>query len=202
MTDRIITVRHGRPNLSREALLKWSEYGNWWAAYDRVGLHPGQVPPPQLVEMAKGSPTVISSTLPRARETAAQILGEARKAPADPLYVEAPLPPPPAPLLRLRPGVWGVISRIYWFCGYAPGVEGHRAAWDRVFTAAGRVSTLALSGQVMLCAHGYFNWMLDKALRLRGWRRVYDGGNHYWAWRIYERPIHRREPVPAGQPAE
>lgn len=185
MGGQIVTVRHGRPNLSRDVRIKWREYGAWWAAYDRAGLVPDEAPPPALVEMAGAADHVFSSTLPRAKETAARLLGSERLAPANDLFVEAPLPPPPAPFLRLRPGTWGVVSRVYWFVGYAPRVESHSAAWRRVHKAADALIDTARDGDVLLCAHGYFNWMLDKALRRKGMRRLYNGGHHYWSWRTY-----------------
>ncbi|MGF1544224.1 MAG: histidine phosphatase family protein [Parvularculaceae bacterium] len=184
---RIITVRHGRPDLSRDMVITSREYGDWWAAYDRSGLAPGEEPPTGLLSLARNAPTVMSSPLPRAVETAAKV-ADARSVPADALYVEAPLPPPPVPLLKLRPGQWGVVSRAFWVMGYAPGdVESHAETWARVGRAAARLAAVAADGDVVLCAHGYFNWMVDRDLRRRGWRRVAQtGGNHFWSWRVYD----------------
>ncbi|MEL7486506.1 MAG: histidine phosphatase family protein, partial [Pseudomonadota bacterium] len=81
------------------------------------------------------------------------------------------------------------ISRSYWFFGYAPtGVETHRQSWGRVAQIAARLSDAAQDGDVVLCAHGYLNWMIGRRLRSEGWRLVeHNGGNRYWSWRIYER---------------
>jgi broad specificity phosphatase PhoE len=188
MTGRIITVRHGRPNLPRDQRISSREYGDWWARYDESGLHPDEAPPSVLAELARRTGTVLSSTLPRAVETAREVTGGRADVPADPLFVEAPLPAPPVPVLALRPGQWGVISRAFWVLGYAPeGMETHREAWRRVDRIAERLAGLADSGDVLLCAHGYLNWMLDRRLRRAGWRRVQsERGNDYWSWRIYE----------------
>src|SRR5690606_7988006 len=88
------------------------------------------------------------------------------------------------------------ISRSFWFWGYAPnGVENHAAAWRRVDEIAARLIDLAEKGDVLLCAHGYLNWMIDRKLRGSGWRRAgREGGNHYWSWRIYE-PKEARAPA-------
>lgn len=189
MTGRIITARHGRPNLSREVKISASEFGQWWAQYDESGLHPDERPPQSLIDLAGGAKTVWSSTLPRAIETAAKATLGAREVPADAVFVEAPLPPPPVPLLKLSPGQWGVVSRGFWTLGFAPeGVESHGEAWARVKRVAARLNEASADGDVLLCAHGYINWMLDKYLRRSGWRRARrEGGNHYWSWRIYER---------------
>lgn len=188
MTGRIITARHGRPDLSRDVRITAKEYGDWWARYDASGLAPDERPPESLISLAKGAKTVLSSTLPRAIETAAKATRGARDVPADPMFVEAPLPPPPVPFLKLRPGTWGVISRSFWFWGYAPaGVENHSESWARVRKIADRLAEYANDGDVLLCAHGWLNWMIDRQLRKAGWVRTErDGGNHYWSWRIYE----------------
>ncbi|MEM9014047.1 MAG: histidine phosphatase family protein [Pseudomonadota bacterium] len=190
MTGRIITARHGKPNLSRDKRIFAHEYGDWWARYDESGLHPDERPPEALVRLAQNAETVLSSTLPRAIETARHVTGVARTAPSDAIFVEAPLPPPPVPFLKLRPGTWGVISRSFWFWGYAPkGVETHPQSWRRVRQISTRLAEIAENGDVLLCAHGYLNWMIDHQLRRDGWSRVErSGGNNYWSWRIYEQP--------------
>ncbi|MEQ8935677.1 MAG: hypothetical protein RIE56_07785 [Amphiplicatus sp.] len=188
MSGRIITARHGRPNLARDLTISAREYGDWWARYDASGLHPDEAPPPVLIDIAGKASTVLSSTLPRAIETARQVTGGARDVPADPIFVEAPLPPPPVPWLKLRPGQWGVVSRVFWSLGYAPeGVESAAEAWMRVDQIIGRLEAFTERGDVLLCAHGFLNWMIDRKLRRSGWRcAARDGGNHYWSWRIYE----------------
>jgi len=188
MVGRIITARHGRPNLSRDVRIRAADFGVWWAQYDESGLHPDETPPQSLIDLASRATTVLSSTLPRAIETARHATSGAREVPADPMFVEAPLPPPPVPFLKLSPTSWGVISRSFWFLGYAPGgVENHCQAWARVDEIAGRLIDYAAHGDVLLCAHGYLNWMIDRKLRSAGWRRAgREGGNHYWSWRTYE----------------
>jgi broad specificity phosphatase PhoE len=201
MSGRIITARHGRPSLSRALRISSPEYGDWWARYDASGLHPDEEPPQALIDLAAGAKTVLSSTLPRAIETARELTLGGRDVPADPIYVEAPLPPPPAPKwMKLSPGQWGVVSRAFWVFGYAPaGVETHREAWRRVDEAAARLGEHARRGDVLLCAHGYLNWMIDRRLRRLGWRQTdSDGGNHYWSWRVYEMAP---ETAPARAPA-
>jgi broad specificity phosphatase PhoE len=188
MVGRIITARHGRPNLSRDVRISAADYGDWWAQYDASGLHPDERPPDSLIEIASKAKTVLSSTLPRAIETARQATRGALDAPADPMFVEAPLPPPPVPLVKLSPSLWGVVSRTFWVLGYAPeGVESHAETWARVDQAVERLKRHAEQGDVLLCAHGYLNWMIDRRLRSRGWRRAgREGGNKFWSWRVYE----------------
>lgn len=199
MVGRIITARHGRPNLSRDTRISAQDFGAWWAQYDESGLHPDETPPASLIDLASKAATILSSTLPRAIETARHATEGARDVPADPMFIEAPLPPPPVPFLKLSPTTWGVISRSFWFLGYAPaGIETHREAWVRVNEIADRLIEHAARGDVLLCAHGYLNWMIDRKLRATGWRRAgREGGNHYWSWRIYEQAAVRGAPASA-----
>jgi broad specificity phosphatase PhoE len=189
MSGRIIIARHGRPSLSRDFRISTREYGDWWARYDASGLAMNEHPPAALIDLAAGATTVLSSTLPRAIETARELTRGRCDVPADPIFVEAPLPPPPAPnWVKLNPTQWGVASRAAWFFGYTPkGVESHRQSWRRVNEAAERLAKHAQNGDVLLCAHGYLNWMIDYRLRSLGWQRTQSGGGHnFWSWRVYD----------------
>ena len=64
MAGRIITARHGRPDVDRSVRITAKEYGVWWANYDLAGLAPGQAPHQSLIDIANGCDTVICSTLP------------------------------------------------------------------------------------------------------------------------------------------
>ncbi|MBB4659199.1 histidine phosphatase family protein [Parvularcula dongshanensis] len=188
MAGRIITARHGKPNLDRNVKITAREYGEWWSRYDEAGLEPGQHPPQSLVDLAAECEVVLCSTLPRAIETADAIVNGARIVPRNALFIEAPLPPPPLPFIKLSPTAWGRVSRAFWFMGYAPrGVESHRQAHKRVRRIADYLINEAQDGDdVLLCAHGYLNWMFDNHITKRGWQRiVHDGENEYWSYRAY-----------------
>ena len=184
----VILVRHGRPALSRRVRLDWRGYVTWWASYGESGLGKEERPPEQLKAIACNADLILSSPLPRARETATA-LNNGRPVDSDPLFVEAPLPAPHIPFIKLRPGAWGVVSRICWWLGYAAKGESRRHAKARARLAADRLAELA-SGRnmVVLCGHGWFNRMTRKVLRQRGWQCAYDGGDSYWAFRRYEPP--------------
>lgn len=191
MLPRIVTARHGRPDVDRSVKITAREYGAWWANYDLTGLAPGQTPPEELVDIAGSSSAVLCSTLPRSIETAAAVVGTERTVPRDAIFVEAPLPPPPLfpSFVKFTPTTWGVISRIVWFLGYAPrGTENHWRARRRATNVAHRlIEETSTSGPVLLCAHGYLNWMVHRVLIKKGWRLSdHQGGNDYWSFRVYE----------------
>lgn len=184
--------------MDRTVRITAEEYGTWWANYDLSGLVPGQKPPKSLINIAKECDLVLSSSLPRAIETAQKVVEGKRAVPQDPIFVEAPLPPPPVPYLRLTPTRWGQISRTFWFLGYAPeNTENHVESWRRVRQVTDRLIGHAMTGgDVLLCAHGYLNWMIDHHITKRGWDKVgHEGGNHYWSWRVYRMAAPEAKPV-------
>ncbi|MDZ4762352.1 MAG: histidine phosphatase family protein [Alphaproteobacteria bacterium] len=186
---RIIIVRHGRPALDREAgpRLDWRAYRDWWAKYEGGSLAQGQAPPGELARQAENA-MVFSSMRPRATETAA-MLSPGRKVTSDPVFNEAPLPPPQwSPRRRYLPKTWNKIARLAWLLGHDGGEEPATQTRRRAEAAADLLIEAACGGcDVVLAAHGWFNRMLRSPLVRRGWKCVRDGGDAYWSWRIYER---------------
>lgn len=182
----IVLARHGKPKGDRKVRITWREYIEWWSEYDRNGLIDGQEPPAALLAVAAEADVILSSTLPRSIETA-KAVARGKPVESDPIYTEAPLPPPPIPGRR-KPRRWGVYARISWWLGRSSGKESRREAEARAEAAAASLHARALRGEnVLLCAHGWFNRMMRPVLFGLGWRCVEDGGDKYWAFRKYIR---------------
>jgi broad specificity phosphatase PhoE len=190
MAGAVILARHGEPALSRRVTLTAAGYRQWWARYEIGGLKPGQTPPDNLLAMARSAGTVFSSTLERSKESARAIT-EGRPFISDELFIEAPLPSPPFPAwFRLSPRWWGVVSRFWWSAfDYHDGQESRTEAAIRATAAARLLADQAAGGQdVVLIAHGYFNYMIGRVLASQGWRRTLDQGFKYWSARRFEPP--------------
>ena len=190
MAGAVILVRHGEPALSRRVMLTAGDYRDWWARYEEGGLKPDQAPPAELVTLVRSADTVLASTRERARQSALAIT-QGRPFVSDPLFIEAPLPSPPLPRwFRLSPKWWGVLSRFWWAVfNYHDRQESVAEATVRAGKAADRLSDYAADDRVVvLVAHGYFNFMIGRALIARGWRRKVDQGYRYWAFRRFEPP--------------
>jgi broad specificity phosphatase PhoE len=185
----IVLARHGEPALSRRIRLNAEGYRRWWAAYEDGGILAGQTPPAELLDLARHADIIFASTRRRAVETAEAVAG-GKIFIRDPMFVEAPLPPPPLPgFLKLGPKAWGVIARLTWWLGYHGGQETRAEARARARAASERLAAAALGGSdVLLLAHGYFNLMVGLQLKRLGWRRMQDRGFKYWATRRFERP--------------
>jgi broad specificity phosphatase PhoE len=185
----ITLARHGEPALSRKVRLSSREYRDFWARYEIMGLLPGQAPPPALSAFVDRCDVLIASTRLRAVESA-QAVGRGRDFSQDELLVEAPLPPPNWPSwVRLSPRLWGFFARFnWWFFNRHQGEESRGQAEDRADRAAAKLEAIADGGQdVVVLAHGFFNVLIGRALRKRGWKRTLREGYKYWSTQRFER---------------
>ena len=189
MTGAVILTRHGRPALSRKVLLNAAEYRAWWARYEEGGLLSGQCAPAELTGLASGAKVVACSTRRRAIESAG--LAAPGCAPvSEVVFIEAPLPPPTLPSwLRLSPRIWGFVTRfLWWFFNVHFDQESRAEAEVRAGHAADRLIELAADGDVILFAHGFFNTLIARAFKARGWRYTKDNGWKYWSTKRFDPP--------------
>lgn len=185
----ITLARHGEPALSRKCMLTSDQYREWWAKYEIGGLRAGQTPPPELLATAEGAGAIYASTRPRAQETAAAAAA-GKEVLTDALFIEAPLPPPHFPSwFKLPPKYWGGVARFWWHAfNHHEGQETRREAEARAEQAAQVLIGRASSGQdVLVLAHGYFNHMVGKRLKVAGWKLVHNQGFRYWSQRRFEK---------------
>lgn len=182
----IIISRHGRPALDRSAgpKLTWQEYQEWWDRYEAGQLAKDQTVPDSLIKAVADVDLILSSARPRAIETAEWASG---RAPApNPVFNEAPLPPPRLKKRAYLPKTWNVLARMAWLRGHALDGESVTEARARAEEAADVLHEAANGKTVYLAAHGWFNRMLRRPLIKRGWVCIRDGGDKYWSYRVYE----------------
>jgi broad specificity phosphatase PhoE len=184
---RVVLVRHGKPAISM-ARTCYRGFRHFIAAYECAGLDPRSAPPAELRALVKGLPAVFTSGAPRANDSARSLLPQA-KIIADPLFAEAPLAGPRIPLVKMTVPIWAVISRIIWHAGYHPEIENYRRARWRAARAADRLLAGAEvnTGTAVLVAHGYFNAMIGRVLRRRGFVRVGAHRASFWNTVTYQR---------------
>ena len=184
---RIILIRHGQPAIALAPRTGHHGFRDYIDAYEAAGLEPSSLPPEELQGLVKDLGAVFTSGKPRAHQSAARLAPHAQLI-ADPLFVEAPLASPPLPLLKLRVPKWAVMSRILWHMGFTPGIENYRRARHRAAQAADILVARARdTGAAALVAHGYFNWMIGRQLRRRGFVKRGTHQARYWNTVIYER---------------
>ena len=184
---RVILVRHGRPAIPLRLRTCHRGFRRYIDDYEDAGLDPRSAPPEELMDLVKGLDEVFTSVAPRAQDSARTLLPEAEVI-ADPLFGEAPLAAPRIPLVKMKVPVWAVMSRIMWHAGYHPEIENYRRAKVRAKAAADILLERAQSndGVAVLVAHGYFNAMIGRVLRKRGFRRSGSHRVRFWNAVIYE----------------
>jgi len=183
----VIVSRHGRPALNRSAgpRLDWVQYRDWWERYEIGRLAEDQEPPQPLIDAVADVDLVLSSARIRAIETA-QWATKGRDPEPDPVFNEAPLPPPRLSGKRYLPKTWNVLARLVWIFGHKLDGESISEARVRAKAAAAKMHEASEGKTVYVAAHGWFNRMLRRPMERLGWVCVRDGGDGYWSYRIYE----------------
>jgi broad specificity phosphatase PhoE len=185
---RIVLIRHGRPAIATDPRTSHHGFRSYIDEYEAAGLDPESVPPEELQDLVKELAAIHTSDRPRSTGSAKALAPNAELI-ADPLFAEAPLASPRIPLLRMKVPKWAVVARILWHAGYHPEIENYRHAKHRASEAADILMKRATEeGSTALVAHGYFNAMIGRELRRRGFRKSGAHRVHYWNAVIYELP--------------
>ena len=183
---RIILIRHGQPAITLRPRTSHREFTAYIDAYEEAGLDPVSLPPREITDLVRELKEVFTSSRPRARESARSLAPHATLL-ADPLFAEAPLASPKIPLLRMRVPKWAMMARLLWHAGYHPGIENYANARARAREAADILTAKVMDGgAVALVAHGYFNAMIGRQLRRRGFQRTGSHRVRYWNAVIYD----------------
>ena len=185
--QRILLIRHGRPDLPVSPRTCHAGFRDYIDAYESAGLDPRDAPPGELQDLVSELAIVFSSGRRRADESARMLAPDAQLI-VDPLFVEAPLASPPIPLLRMRVTKWAVVSRVLWHTGFHPNIENYRKARHRAVQAADLlIEQCSKEGAVALVAHGYFNFLIGRELRGRGFRNLGTHRARFWNVVDYQR---------------
>jgi len=185
--QRIILIRHGQPDIQISPRTSHHEFRVYIDAYEEAGLDPDSVPPEELQDLVGELSAVFTSGRRRAHDSARALAPHAELI-ADPLFAEAPLASPPIPMLRMKVPKWAVVARILWHAGYHPEIENYRRAKHRAAAAADvLVARANRDGVTALVAHGYFNLIIGRELRHRGFAKSGTHRARFWNSVIYSR---------------
>ena len=183
----IILIRHGRPNIATAPRTSHSEFRSYIDDYEAAGLDPDSMPPEELQDLLGELDAVFTSERKRSVDSARALAPHAELI-ADPLFAEAPLASPPIPLLKMKVPKWAVVARILWHAGYHPEIENYRRAKHRAVQAADiLVKRARTDGAAALVAHGYFNYIIGRELRRRGFRKSGSHRAQFWNSVVYAR---------------
>jgi broad specificity phosphatase PhoE len=184
---KITLIRHGRPAIATAPRTSHREFRTYIDDYEDAGLDPTSAPPEELQDLIGELGVVFTSGRKRAEESA-RVLAPNAELIVDPLFVESPLASPRIPLLKMRVTKWAVVSRLMWYAGFSPKIEGYRKSKRRAAKAADiLIGRARKDGQTALVAHGYFNYLIGIELRRRGFRQTGSHKARYWNDVTYER---------------
>ena len=184
---KIILVRHGKPAIAIAPRTSHHEFRTYIDDYEEAGLDPTSAPPEELQDLIGELRVVFTSGRNRATQSARALAPNAELI-VDPLFVESPLASPRIPLLKMQVAKWAVVSRLMWYVGFSPRIEGYRKSKRRAVRAAETLIDRARQdGQAALVAHGYFNYLIGIELRRRGFKQTGTHRARYWNDVTYER---------------
>lgn len=180
----ISLIRHGKSLCVDSAGITCMDFHNWVDEYDRSSVMEETGLPPVTLEKVTSAGIVVTSDLLRAIDSS-RLLG-AKGGLSDPIFRETELPRVVAKGLRMRASLWAVWSRLLWFCGYAKQCESLSEAKARAEVAAEKLIGFAKEhGSVVLVGHGFFNMLIAKELKKRGWAGPGKPSSKHWSCTSY-----------------
>jgi len=171
---RIILARHGPVSSSLRTRISGHQFTEFVNELQASGLASNATPPLESLSLAQAAAILVTSDLLRSVQSA-QLLAPNKPTISDSVFREVQVPATIRSSVVLRRSTWIVMARVLWLCRAWPGVESRFAARERAGDAARRLEQLADEyGSVFLVGHGYFNLLIARELRGRGW----DGSRH------------------------
>lgn len=189
----ISLIRHGRSKQVENRWLTSREFQHWIAAYDESSIFAEKSYPAAALEKTAAAKLVISSDLLGSIDSA-RLLNPNKSNISDALFRELELPSFPAIMgLKQRPNSWAVLLRCLWFMGYSRQCESLNPARQRAGEAARQLEGYAEEHQsVVLVGHGFFNRMIARELKKRGWSGKRTSSAQHWGCTTYTYPTQSR----------
>ncbi len=168
---RLILIRHGQPDWQTPRCISLAQFRQRAIAYDATRLSPPGSDAIRSLVARLPEAAILSSDLPRARETA-EILGRGTATlRCDPLFRELQAPIIAGRLLdelRVPPIIWSLVHWCCWLVGIGQFSEGPRAAWKRAAGAAEKMLSFEGGDTLIVVSHGWFIFLLTIYLRSHG----------------------------------
>lgn len=188
---KIILVRHGRPEVDLQAMLKnkstSADLKGLLHSYNLAGLDKDDKATSEVVDLAASCNLLVHSDMPRAVESATALGLSDKQHYSDPIFREPGLPFANWRRPKLMLFVWFLFFRLLWIFGYSNNAESITNA--KLRAAAGTKKLIEYAQQhhaVMLVGHGFVNRFIAKELLSIGWKGPKNPGNNYWEYGIYE----------------
>ena len=167
---RLVVIRHGRPEWHLPFVMSLAQYDRVSPGYDAAGLSAAGRRAIETLVGRLPSALILSSDLPRARETA-ETIACGRAITFDAVFREVPSSQIATRFLGwlwAPSALWPPIERCCWFLGIGECAENPRSAWGRAARATDEILERSEEETVILVSHGFFMTVLALYLRRRG----------------------------------
>ena len=168
----LIMIRHGRPEWRRPLFSSLYQFERMSADYDSTHLSKKGIEDLENLPKQLPKALILSSDLPRARETAEIIGHEDRPIKSSALFRELKAPRIATDLLGKLWAPSIIWSLVHWFCwisGIGEFPEKPSAAWSRAANATDKLlKYFEMEQTIILVSHGWFMILLTIYLRWHG----------------------------------
>lgn len=169
---RLILIRHGKPERQSLYLISLAQFRQRTIAYDATHLSQEGIRDIEAIAQRLPLALILSSDLPRAKETAEIIRRGTATVVYDSMFRELQAPTITTRFfdkLQAPPTLWSLMHWCCWVLGIGEHSEGPRAAWGRAAEATAKILSFFRSADtIILVSHGWFIILLTVYLRKRG----------------------------------
>lgn len=179
-------ISHGRSSVHKKAITV-REFQEWLQRYEDEDIMRGTDIPSKTLEVIEASKFIVASDQKRAVQSATMLTNNITFI-QNPLFREAAIPSilPVPRWMKYKPNVWMFLGRAFWMVGYSKNVESYLEVQKRAKQAADVLIGYAnVYQRVALIGHSYFNTMIGKELRARGWHGPLLFQTQPWGCTIY-----------------
>ncbi|MFD3447516.1 hypothetical protein ACFDTO_23270 [Microbacteriaceae bacterium 4G12] len=183
----ISLIRHGR-SIVHSDFMNVEQFQAWIEQYNQEGIRSEAKFPPKTVAAIESAKFILSSDSKQAIQSAT-LLTHSLSFIQNKIFREAEIATyvPMPTWLKLKPRLWLTLGRTFWLVGYGEDVETYDEAKFRAKQAADLLIGYALCYQkVVLIGHRFFNMMIAKELRQRGWTGPLFLNQQHWGCTTYQ----------------
>ena len=181
LTNHIYLLRHGKPDYPNASLLNGKQFKQWVVDFNNRGIVPNSNPERKIVQIAKYCNVVLSSSMPRAIDSAKRI-GNNITHTVDPLFNELDIPTTNGQFFKAPLNAWLISLRTLWFMGFRNNCNSFKKERERSSHCSAKLEELAKRHEsVMLIGHEFNNKFIGLSLRKNGWHRAKVNNSRYWS---------------------
>ncbi|WP_342046675.1 histidine phosphatase family protein [Bacillus sp. OTU530] len=185
----ISLITHGPVNVP-SYFMSTTAFHLWWEQYKQAELVLNSTFPTKTTDIVRQAKRVVTSDATCAVQSAASFISSLSFVQNN-LFREISVPRclPTVPWLKLKPSAWMMLSRALWLADCSNNsdyTESYKQAEQRAQQAADLLIGYALcDSKIVLIGHAFFNAMIAKELRKKGWTGPLWTDSRNWGCTTY-----------------